>query len=342
LQNNAQRAANPTEYWKYPKLSLSKGSIDNKRAKAKRVRANVPHDYVSDMQKDLITLGYLSEGGDDGDYGGGTRRAVERFQRHANRKFRMTRAANAIVTPWGGTVNGICNQNTAKEIRLWIARGFRLPLGIHKLVKIDGGTLRADAAQAWTKALAEVKRKGGTLVPSTSPKYSDTIRYVRGGYKTKAGKGNSRVSLHYTGRAVDLNQDLGGGKGQRWWIVKDVVGGDTFWTLYCKTDKQDGSQGTKIATKSKKHYVFWRSTGEKWMPEGHYLDMTAILSSHHFERIKAQDSWSGGDRRSEWWHFFYSVDVQKTFLDEMELIGVAEKDLRKAGWTVSDLDRAPG
>ena len=55
----------PVEYWNDPSLALKKGSIDNKYAKAKKKTANVPHNYVSDLQKDLIELGYLKAGADD-------------------------------------------------------------------------------------------------------------------------------------------------------------------------------------------------------------------------------------------------------------------------------------
>jgi ribosomal protein S18 acetylase RimI-like enzyme len=73
----------PTEYWKDTSLRLANGSLDEKGAKAKKKKANVPHNYVSDLQADLITLGYLKAKADDGDFGPGTERAIKRFQRHA-------------------------------------------------------------------------------------------------------------------------------------------------------------------------------------------------------------------------------------------------------------------
>jgi hypothetical protein len=37
------------------------------------------------------------------------------------------------------------------------------------------------------------------------------------------------------------------------------------------------------------------------------------------------------------------IDVQKTFQDEMELIGISEKQLFAAGWTTeAELDHPPG
>lgn len=55
--------------------------------------------------------------------------------------------------------------------------------------------------------------------------------------------GTSRYSFHYCGRAVDINQALGGGKGQRYYIIQETVGQHTYWRIYCKTTLQDGTQG---------------------------------------------------------------------------------------------------
>ena len=96
--------------------------------------------------------------------------------------------------------------------------------------------LRDDAAEKWNKAIADVKSKGGIIIPAKSPYYSDTIRYPKNGF-TDTG-GNSKLSFHYTGRAVDTTQSFAGGKNWRWWIVKETVGSKTMFRIYCKTDKQ--------------------------------------------------------------------------------------------------------
>jgi hypothetical protein len=80
------------------------------------------------------------------------------------------------------------------------------------------------------------------------------------------------------------------------------------------------------------------------LPEGYYIDLTALIeSTGKFERIKAQSGWQGSYNKAEWWHFQYKLDKQATFLDEMELIGYSEQKLRSCGWQ-SDalLDHAPG
>jgi hypothetical protein len=72
--------------------------------------------------------------------------------------------------------------------------------------------------------------------------------------------------------------------------------------------------------------------------------MTAVIeSTGKFERIPAQNGWDGVYNKAEWWHFQYKLAKQATFLDEMELIGYTEAQLRAGGWSSDDaLDHAPG
>jgi peptidoglycan hydrolase-like protein with peptidoglycan-binding domain len=333
----------PAEYWNDTGLNLAKGAIDNKFAKARKRTADAPHDYVSDLQKDLVELGYLKAGSDDGSYGAGTERAVKRFQRHARRNFRMHNKTKVPGIAWAGAVTGICDPSTAKEIRTWIDKQYQVPVGVFKIEKIKGGNLREDVAELWQAALDDVSAKGGSLLPVGKLEkefYSDTWRNPKNGFKHTGG--NSKLSLHYSGRAIDLSMQPAGGKGQRWWVAKEAADGRTYWRIYCKTEKQDGSQGTKIAAKSKQYYVFYKNTGEKWIPEGYYIDLTSILLTHRFERIPAQKGWEQVAKKLEWWHFFYAKDLQESFLDEMELIGYGEAQLVKLGWTTTDLDKAAG
>ena len=55
-------------YWDDATLNLKQGSIDKKYAAKTKKTANVPENFVSDLQKDLIELGYLKTGSDDGSF----------------------------------------------------------------------------------------------------------------------------------------------------------------------------------------------------------------------------------------------------------------------------------
>jgi hypothetical protein len=338
----------PLNYWEYQGLQLyfkskKDNSIDNTGAKKYKQTATVPHDYVVQLQKDLITLNYLPAKDDyrDGYFGPETRRTIMRFQRHAARPYRMPQpdAAEGERLPPGET--GICDFATAQEIRKWISKGWRLPLARFPIRAISvqgivtGGRLREDAAAAWEEIVKLAQSQGATL----EGPYGDTTRVLQ--QMTKSG--TSRYSFHYCGRAVDINQELGGGRGQRYFTVKEASGQHTYWRIYCTTAQSSGTHVKTLTKGQVKYYSFFNGK-EVDIPAGNYVDLTALIeSSGKFERIRAQSGWEKVYNKTEWWHFQYIVDKQATFLDEMELIGYSEDQLRKAGWSDDAmLDHLPG
>jgi hypothetical protein len=369
-----------SNYWEAENLSLpftdkTRFSVDAAGAKKHKLKANTPAEYVAQLQKDLVTLGYLSSVSKyrDGLYEGSTQRAVSKFQRHAARPYRLpgpdaqepkkpefTWSINPLLkdghlggavaplmqgpvrgpdTLFSGRRDGVCDHATAKEVRNWIARGSKIPVGRFPLraIRVKGavGRLRQDAAEAWEAIVELVTKEGGTLEGA----YGDTTR----GLQKTTKSGTSRYSFHYCGRAVDINQALGGGKGQRYYIVQETADQKTYWRIYCKTTLQDGTQGKQFTKGQVKCHVF--STNKQFdIPAGYYIDLTALIESKGtFERIRAQSGWESTYNKTEWWHFQYKLDKQETFLDEMELIGYTEKQLREAGWNTEEmLDHKPG
>jgi hypothetical protein len=364
VQGNGQAtvAVFPANYFDDPNLRLAfdgpkNFSIDEAGAKKLISKANVPLAYVQSLQTDLITLKYLPAKAADGVYTAATKRAVLIFQRHAARVYRMPGPSD--VQPgqtFKGAVDGICNQATAKEIQVWITSQFVRPLGRFKTrsLNVAGATpdkqLREDAADEWEAIVAQVAAAGGILT-GEGQGYGDTLRTLSKQVAAKKA-GASSFSFHFAGRAVDIDQAFaGGGKAQRYFIVKEVVGADTFWRLFCKTDLQDGTQGTKMAKGAVQRMTDMVNQTTADIPAGSYIDMTAMIeASGKFSRIHAQSDFGNtalpnGSRynKTEWWHFQYMIDVQKTFQDEMELIGISEKQLFAAGWTTeAELDHPPG
>ena len=170
-----------------------------------------------------------------------------------------------------------------------------------------------------------------------SEPYGDTVRGL--GYAKKDG--TSRTSLHICGRAVDLNQGLAQGFGQRYYLSPEEDDGDMRFRLYCRTDRQDGTQGRKFMAGDVRG---WRAfaRGEISLPTGWYVDLTELLGGFGFQRVKAHEGWERWDIRSEWWHYYHTVDLQGTFLDECELVGLSEKRLRLAGYSMAEMDSEPG
>ena len=291
---------------------------------------------LGELLLDLVTLGYLAA--TDTNNHPKITRAITRFQRHAARTYRMPQpdVAPTFLHP----ADGICDQATADESRLWIQKKWRLPLGRFHLTSIRNVAtnqirLRDDAAVAWSLIVNRAQGKGATLGGT----YGDSARAIR----PTAKVGASHYSFHYSGRAVDIAQEFTLSANHRYYIAQDPQGPHMFWRIWCKTDQQDGSQGLKIS-KHTKHWYDFGSATQSWIPEGYYVDLTDLIeSTNQFERIHAQSGWQGAYNKAEWWHFQYFLDTQGTFLDEMELIGVDEAHLRSCGWnTDAMLDHAPG
>ncbi|MDP1861330.1 MAG: peptidoglycan-binding domain-containing protein [Gemmatimonadaceae bacterium] len=298
-----------------------------------------PPSDLKRVQADLIVLGYLPKGADDGVWGKGSKRALIRFQRRARTHYRVssldgsTADCDSADTPFGAP-SGEVDTATLEDIRRWILRKWKAPLGRFGFKAIPGGILREDVAEEWLKLSTKIKGLGGTL----DGPFGDTKRAIG-----KAKKdGASSFSFHTVGRAVDLQQALAGGRGQRYYIAKDARSDGQYWRIYCKSDKQDGSQGKKYEKDIVACWSFWDKKAFK-LPAGHYIDLTAeIESGGKFERIRAHEGWESNTNRSEWWHFQYALDKQTTFQDECELVGITEKQLRDAGYGDADLDRRPG
>ena len=332
--------AYPQDYWDYDKLKLDLNDIDDEGAKKYKKKATSPLAYVKTLQSDLKTLGYLS-GTPDGLYGGATKRALLRFQRHAGRVYRLVGASKAAAdvattAVFTHAADGVCDHDTATEIRKWITNGWVNPVGRFPITNLStSGRLRDDAATAWEAIIVSVTAAGGSL----EGPYGDTLRVLA---KTSKS-GASSYSFHHSGRAVDINQALGGGRAQRYFIAKDGSGSTIYWTIYCRTDKQDGTQGTQMAKGAVKCWDF--NSGKEYdIKAGYYINLTDMIQAGGtFERIKAHADWATNYNATEWWHFQYTKDKQVTFEDELELIGKTEGDIKAAGWsTDAELDHAPG
>jgi len=340
-------------YWESTDLDLhfvskTDCSVDENGAKRYKVKATVAEQFVTELQTDLIALGYLEDksGNKDGYFGGGLKRAVIRFQRHALRTFRMksdkARIDLAATEQFSGSKDGIVTQAVATEIRRWVDQGWVVPVGVVALEKIEPNDigvnpkLRADARAAWQAIMQSVSDAGGTL----EGKYGDVFRSLQKSSKV----GTSLYSVHYCGRAVDIAQTLYGvGKTKRYVAKKETIDSKTYWVLYCKTALQDGTQGAKIEKGEFKYITSFAGGAQADVPAGYYINLTEMIEAGGFSRIKAQTGWESSYNKTEWWHFQFNADLQATFQDELELIGYDEKKIRAAGWkTDAELDHAPG
>jgi hypothetical protein len=217
----------------------------------------------------LVATNYLAK--EDVQVHAKVTRAIKRFQRHAARAYRKPQPDAAPT--FTRAANGILDEATLAELRLWVQKKWVLPVGRLQVTTINVGgpklvQLRQDAAVAWSTIVALATSKGATL----GGEYGDSARPVR----PSAKAGTSRHSFHYCARAVDISQDFTKAANHRYFIASDPRGPQQFWRIWCKTDKQDGSQGTLIRKHTLKHHQF-TPAAEIWIPEGYYLDLTALI-----------------------------------------------------------------
>jgi TolB protein len=121
--------------------------------------------------------------------------------------------------------------------------------------------------------------------------------------------GQGRISWHVCGRAVDINQ--GYLSSRQLELVREDIGGVTYWRVYIKASIQDGSLGEPLCTAPwdlsarSKGGLATAQGGElkSTIPEGYYVDFTTIAADYGWERRNALSNWRNSYFDIEWWHF---------------------------------------
>ncbi|MGC9523278.1 MAG: TolB family protein [Anaerolineae bacterium] len=125
-------------------------------------------------------------------------------------------------------------------------------------------------------------------------------------YTPRPGQG--RISWHVCGRAIDINQ--GYLRDGRIELVREDVGGVTYWRVYIKARIQDGSLGEPLRigpwdlnARARGGLAAAQGGELKAIPEGYYVDFTTIAADHGWERRNALSNWRQSYFDIEWWHF---------------------------------------
>lgn len=131
-------------------------------------------------------------------------------------------------------------------------------------------------------------------------------------------EGASYRSWHKAGRAIDTRTELRAPSGRDLLVIvrEDVGGrwGRTYWRLYLRTARQDGSMGEPL--KQAPWDFFARFVDDEaaveggrrqLVPAGYYVDLTALAAGYGWDRIEANDrpgfSWKNDWIASDFWHF---------------------------------------
>ena len=121
--------------------------------------------------------------------------------------------------------------------------------------------------------------------------------------------GQGRISWHVCGRAVDINQ--GFLRDGRIELVREDIGGVTYWRVYIKAKVQDGTLGEPLRaipwdlTARSKGGLAAAQGGElkSEAPAGYYVDFTTLAADYGWERRNALSNWRASWFDIEWWHF---------------------------------------
>ncbi len=160
------------------------------------------------------------------------------------------------------------------------------------------------------------------------------------------------LSWHKTGRALDLSLEYRVDGVNQMLLTRDDLGEQTYWRLYLRAAKQDGSQGEPLRENPWLHW--WHivpeqdqeayDAGGKRMPipSGYYVDVTALAKRHGWERIacyaiEGDYHWNADSNATEYWH--YERTDGMLWWDAMLQIYTPEQLEQDVGWQVG-LNRA--
>lgn len=128
------------------------------------------------------------------------------------------------------------------------------------------------------------------------------------------------ASWHKAGRAFDTLFDVFDRQGAVLELVREDISGDTYWRVYLRCARQDGSQGRPLASSPWDHSYEGRELrgrGQGGLPEplpaGYYTDFTALTQLYGWQRISAHDAadfhWHENLKAMEYWHFQKTDDL---------------------------------
>jgi len=145
------------------------------------------------------------------------------------------------------------------------------------------------------------------------------------------------ASWHKAGRAVDLLFDFYDQDGRpRLEVVREDIGGETYWRLFLRCVRQDGSQGRPLKvnpwdlSREARTVIAPEQGGiYKSIPRGYYVDFTALAQEYGWWRISAHDtedfSWTWHFKALEYWHYqkqdglkWYQAMLQVYSQEEMD------------------------
>jgi len=134
--------------------------------------------------------------------------------------------------------------------------------------------------------------------------------------------GQSHRSWHVSGRAFDLNPSYTQDLSHTMEIVREDIGYTTYWRVYLKAMKQDGTQGEPLKEAPWLMVTGGDASAEggrlKAIPPGYYFDLTTLAADYGWNRVQAIYRWRYFFPDAEYWHF--QKDTGLSWWEAMEQV----------------------
>jgi TolB protein len=126
------------------------------------------------------------------------------------------------------------------------------------------------------------------------------------------------LSWHKAGRALDLPLEYKIDGVDQMLVTRQDLGGNTYWRMYLRTAKQDGTQGEPLKENPWRYWWHivpaeepeaYEAGGKRLpIPAGYYVDVTALAKRHGWERIASYQiegdyHWYVDSNGTEYWHY---------------------------------------
>jgi TolB protein len=223
-------------------------------------------------------------------------------------------AWNGVAAAWGGVPAGEDDGQppyveiaTPQEGRDPLYDFERLPSAFLESKELGGVTKLSNRVdESFNSLQARVWEETGYDFLGT---ISEAFRHI-----AFANDASAYGSWHKAGRAFDMLFDFHNDAGESLLeVVREDVSGETYWRLYLRCARQDGSQGEPIKVNPWDFSYRARAVenpGEggklKPIPKGYYVDLTALAWEYGWDRISAHDEedfgWTWHLKAVEYWH----------------------------------------
>ena len=124
--------------------------------------------------------------------------------------------------------------------------------------------------------------------------------------------GGPAKSWNKAGRAFDVIPDLNAGYHPVVEVVRESAGAKTWWRVYVRAKRQDGSQGEPLRTLPWNFQARYSGNVSDYegggrakvsIPPGYYIDFTQLAADYGWERLPASNTWRTNFPATLFWHF---------------------------------------